>query len=145
MKLHAGSRVYVCDGGRFVAYEQRGDTMIPDLFCVESETFQNLPSHDLGDDRPGRYPSPDGQKSAVSETDLHELAESRFTAELVSRINSWCQLSARNKFILIADPRSMGRIRSRMTPTIREQMLQSITGDFVHHPVSEIMRVIAKA
>lgn len=145
MKLHAGSRVYVCDGGRFVAYEQRGDTSLLDLFFVEGDDFQNLPSHDLGDDRPGRYPSPDGQRSAVGQTDQHELAETRFTAELVSRIKSWCQLSARNKFVLIADPRSMGRIRRRLTPTVQEQMLQSITGDFVHHPVSEIKRVIAEA
>jgi len=145
LKLKAGSRVYVCDGGRFVAYEQGGDTEFLDLSFVESETFRNLPSHDLGDDRPGRYPSPDGQRSAVSQTDQHELAESRFTAELVSRIKSWCQLSAGNKFVLIADPRSMGRIRRSLTPAIKERMLHSITGDFVHHPASEITRVVEDA
>lgn len=145
VKLRTGNRVYVCDGGRYVTYENRGDTDVLDLRVADKAAFDNPPAREQGADRPGRYPSPDGQRSAVGQTDPHDLAETRFITSLADKIDAWSQAAPGNRFVLIADPRSMGVMRQRLSRETMERMLGSVTGDFVHRPVSEISRIVDDA
>lgn len=145
MKLKTGNRVYVCDGGRHVTYENKGDTDVLDLRVADSAAIDNPPAREQGADRPGRFPSPDGQRSAVGQTDPHDLAETRFITSLADKIDAWAKAAPGNKFVLIADPRSIGLLRQKLSRETMERMLGSVTGDFVHRPVSEITRIVDEA
>lgn len=145
MKIQPSARIVVCDGGRYVIYENKGDIDHLDLRVAESASIDNPPARDHGDDRPGRFPSPDGQRSAVGQTDKHDMAEQRFIGDLAERIARWTSTDHANHFLLIADPKSMGRMRTMLPQTAQDRILSSITGDYVHRPVEIIEQLVLKA
>lgn len=142
MKIATGGRVVVCDGGRFVVYENHGDTDRIDLRVAESATLPNPPTRQQGDDRPGRYPATGGQRSAVGQTDWHEEAEKRFLSELAAKIDQWASASLANKYVLIAPPRAIGHLRAQLSHHAEDQMLASVTGDYAHQPTDKIETLI---
>ena len=145
MKTQPGTRVIVCDGGRYVVYENMGDIDRLDLRVVESGSIENPPAREQGDDRPGRYPSPNGQRSAVGQTDRHDLAERRFIQDLAQKVAHWTGADRSNRFVLIADPKSTGLMRTALPESAADSMISSIIGDYVHRPVEIIEELIAKA
>lgn len=145
MKLEAGSRVVVCDGGRYVIYENQGDIGRLDLRVADAGTLENPATRDQGTDRPGRYPSPNGQRSSVEQTDWHDMAEQRFIDALADKLSQWAAAGPAHRFVLAADPRSMGRLRARLAENVQARILKSITGDYVHKPVKAIEELVASA
>ena len=69
MHLKTGDWVVVCDAGKYVVYENQGDTGRLDLRIVSFDDHENPPTHDQGTDRPGRLGTPKGPRSAVDDTD----------------------------------------------------------------------------
>ncbi|MFN4025462.1 MAG: host attachment family protein [Hyphomonas sp.] len=145
MKLEADTRVVVCDGGRYVIYENHGDIGRLDLRVADSGALDNPATRDQGSDRPGRYPSPGGQRSSVEQTDWHDTAEQRFIDSLADKVSKWAAAEPKHRFVLIADPRSMGRLRARLPEIPQARILKSITGDYVHQPVKAVEELIASA
>lgn len=144
MKLQHGDRVVVCDGGRYVIYQNQGDIGQLDLRVVTAEAFENPPTHEQGAGRAGRMPDPTRHKSALEQTDLHDQEEERFVQGLANQLNRTPPDMARD-FVLVADPRSMGRLREALSSQAQARIVQSITGDYVHRPVEVIEALIAKA
>ena len=143
MKLEAQTRVVVCDGGRYVIYENQGDTGRLDLRVADSAALDNPATRDQGRDRPGRYPSPGGQRSSVEQTDWHDMAEQRFIDTLADKVSQWASAGPTHRFVLVADPRSMGRLRAHFSKDVQARMLTSITGDYAHRPVRTIEELSA--
>lgn len=145
MQVQTSSRIIVCDGGRYVIYQNVGDLDRLDLRVVENASFENPPAREQGDDRPGRFPSPNGQRSAVGQTDRHDLTERQFIRDLALKVAEWAGADASNRFALIADPRSMGVLRKALPKAARDHMIFSIIGDYAHRPVEIIEELVAKA
>ncbi len=145
MKVQPRSRVVVCDGGRYVIYENIGDMDRLDLRVVDHGLIDNPPAREQGDDRPGRYPSPNGQRSAVGQTDRHDLAERRFIRDLAAKVAQWTAADRDNRFVLIADPRSTGLMRAALPGAAGERIISSMVGDYVQRPVEIIEDLIDKA
>lgn len=142
MKLQTAMRVIVCDGGRYVIYENHGDADMIDLRVKDTGNLENPATREQGTDRPGRYPSPDGQRSAVGQTDWHDQAESRFATSIAGKIADWTGENKSNSFVLVADPRMMGHLRKELPQPVAAKMLTAVTGDFVRQPVSVIEALI---
>jgi protein required for attachment to host cells len=145
MKVQPRTRVIVCDGGRYVIYENIGDINHLDLRVVDHGSNNNPAAREQGDDRPGRYPSPNGQRSAVGQTDRHNLSEHRFVQDLTMKVAQWTAEDRDNQFILIADPKSIGLMRTAFPDGVGERVVCSIVGDYVQRPVEIIEELIAKA
>ena len=142
MKIGTGERVVVCDGGRYVVYENHGDADRVDLRVADSAILPNPPTRQQGDDRPGRFPSPDGQRAAVGQTDWHDEAEKLFLSGLANKINQWANAKPACRYVLIAPPRAMGFLRTQIGHTAMDHMLASVTADHAHQPAEKIERLI---
>lgn len=142
MHLKTGDRVVVCDAGKYVVYENQGDTDRLDLRVVSTEDHENPPTHEQGTDRPGRFPSPNAQRAAVDDTDWHNQEEKRFIEALAARMDEWATADRTRQFVLVADPRSMGTMRKALKEMTAGQIMHSITGDHVHRPVEAIEELI---
>ncbi|MCA8904454.1 MAG: host attachment protein [Hyphomonas sp.] len=145
MHLRNGDWVVVCDGGKFVVYENQGDADRMDLRTVSFGEDENPPTHDQGTDRPGRYSSPDGQRSAVGQTDWHDQEEKRFVESLAARMDKWSAGAPARRFVLVADPRSMGVMRAVLEDQTKGRIEHMITGDHVRRPVADIEKLITAA
>lgn len=145
MQLKNGDWVVVCDAGKYVVYENQGDDDRLDLRTVSFDEHDNPPTRELGTDRPGRYPSPNAQRSAVGQTDWHDQEEKRFIEALAGQMGSWASADSARRFVLVADPRSMGTLRKALDKKTTDQIVHTITGDYAHRPVETIEELIKGA
>lgn len=143
MHLKNGDWVVVCDAGKYVVYENQGDTGRLDLRIVSFDEQDNPPTREQGTDRPGRFPSPNAQRSAVGDTDWHDQAETRFIEALAGQMDAWAAAAPARHFVLVADPRSMGTMRKALKDQTSDRIALTITGDHVHRPVDAIEQLIA--
>ena len=145
MHLRNGDWVVVCDAGKYVVYENQGDADRLDLRIVSFDDHINPPTHEQGTDKPGRYPGPGSQSSAVGNTDWHEQEEKRFIGALAAQMDGWATAESDRRFVLVADPRSMGTLRRILNEHTLNRIVHSVTGDHAHRPASAIETLIEEA
>ena len=81
--------VVVCDGRKALILENLGDAKFPNLRCREEHEHPNPPTHAQGTAPPGKVqPSVGTARSAVEQTDWHELSEQRFLSWLAHHLDA---------------------------------------------------------
>lgn len=142
MHLRNGDWVVVCDAGKYVVYENQGDTDRLDLRVMSFDENTNPPTHQQGSDRPGRFPGPAGQNASVGNTDWHEQEETRFVSALARQMDGWATAEPSRRFVLVADPKSMGILRQSLNDHTLSRLDHTVTGDHAHRPVEAIEALI---
>jgi protein required for attachment to host cells len=136
--------ILVGDGRKALVLRNEGTPQDPQLnvFNVWKDE-RNPPTREQGTDRPGRVmQSTDGRRSAVGQTDWHEIAEDRFAAEVASHLNAAAQSNQFEKLILVAPPGTLAALRKNLHPKTSERVIAEIDKDLTKHPVPEIARVL---
>ena len=145
MHLRNGDWVVVCDGGKYVVYENQGDTDRLDLRIVSFDDHVNPPTRKQGADKPGRYSDHGSHRSAMDNTDWHDEEEKRFITALAEQMDGWTAAEPARRIVLVADPRSMGTLRKTLSPHTLDRIVHSVTGDHAHRPVEAIEALVAEA
>lgn len=143
MKLDTGTWVAVCDGGKFLLLENQGDADLLDLRVIAHEEIDL----DAETGRKSRGPSPDGpraKKGRVHEHSVEELSEHRFVSSIAAELDERVSSGAIDHMVLIADPKTLGRLRSQINDRTREAIYQEIGGDFAHNTVADVEAVLAR-
>ena len=92
MNLPNNTLVLVADGRKMLFLRNHGNAAQIDLRVEAHREQDNPPSHDQGSDAPGRsFASIGSRRSAMEETDFHQIAEDRFAAEAADllRARAW--------------------------------------------------------
>jgi protein required for attachment to host cells len=143
MKLDNGIWVAVCDGGKFLLLKNRGDTDVMDLRVIAHEEIDR----DAWPGREGRGPSPDGtqaKKGRSQNLSVEELSEHRFVNSVAAELDERVRCGAIGHMVLVADPKTLGRLRAQMNDCTREAIVEEIGGDFAHNTVADVEAVLAK-
>src|SRR5882724_5104373 len=112
MRIRAGDWVVVCDGAKALILENAGDAKFPNLKTRETYAQPDPKTHEQGTDAPGRSISSVGSaRSAVEQTDWHDLAEQRFLHDLAQRLDAAVTAGETKSLIMIAPPRALGVLR----------------------------------
>ena len=137
--IRHGEWVVVCDGAKALILENAGDTKFPNLKTIKVLEQKDLPTHALGTDAPGRtYNSVGNARSAVEQTDWHDIAERHFLTEVVRQLDEALTNNLVKKFILVASPRALGMLRPAYSPALRRAISVEIDRDWVGLPIHEI-------
>ena len=139
MKLKTGTIVFVGDSEKCLVLRNQGDEEIIDLRVQTALVEDNPSTREQGTDRPGRFPTPNAQFSAVSNADWHLLKKDSFANELSSLIE---KSASNEEIILIADAKTLGRIRPALSKTVKSQIRAEITKDLTHHTIPAIEKII---
>ena len=142
MKLKTGTHVVVADSEKFLVLYNHGDDELIDLRVRASVERDNPPTRDQGSDRPGRYPTPNAQYSAVSNSDWHTLEKEQSALDLTAAIE---KLDAPDDIILIADAKTLGRVRASLTESVKKRVKAEIPKDLTHHTIPDIEGFLIKA
>src|SRR5579875_1603819 len=114
--LAHGAWVFVGDGQKALFLINEGDEKFPNLRCLTVEDHKDPLSRDQGTDAPGRaYASVGERRSAVDNTDWHELEKERFAASIAGRINRAAQSDTFNQIVIVAPPKILGDLRNEFT------------------------------
>jgi len=144
LKIDRGEWVVVADGARALVLENVGDRLYPDLRTKEVYKQPDLKTSELGTDQPGRsFSSVGSGRSAMEQTDLHDLAERRFLTQLAERLDKAVLAGETKTLILVAPPRALGVLRGAFSKHVREAVREEIEKDYVKMPVDEIAKHLA--
>ena len=84
-ELKEGDWVLVADAGKALFLVNKGDEVHPHLVVRRKTEHENPADSEQGTDKPGRMPDTGvGQRSALQETDWHELEKDRFADDLAA-------------------------------------------------------------
>ncbi len=143
LKLAPGAWVVVGDGQKALFLTNEGDEKFPNLRRLSVELHDDPPTREQGSDAPGRaYSSVGSGRSAVEETDWHEVEKERFAVSIAERINKGAQSAAFNQLVVVAPPKILGDLRREFTKETGSKILAEIAKDLTHHTIAEIERLL---
>ncbi|NIR59074.1 MAG: host attachment protein, partial [Gammaproteobacteria bacterium] len=103
-----------------------GDEDVLSLAARTQADHENPRTRDQGADRPGRYPSGGGARSAVGNSDWHKLEKDRSARDLADRLKAWAEDGLYEQLVIIADPRTLGALRRHLGAEVRGRLLGEI-------------------
>lgn len=145
MMLDHADWVLVADSEKVLVLENHGDSGHLDLRVRAHDERANPSTRQQGTDRPGRTMSPNAQRSAIDQADWHQLEKKTAAEELARKINAWASARVFRSIVLIADPKTLGMLRSKLQPHARERVAAELDKDLTHHTVEDIERILRDA
>lgn len=140
-----GTWVVVADGRKVLYLHNQGDEDIMDLRVIDKRVQDNPPTSEQGVERPGRaHDSTTPGRSAVGQTDWHQLAEDEFAAEVAQRVNEAALTNGFEHLVIVAPPRVLAELRPRLHRETRQRLVAEIDKDLTNHPVEEIQKILGK-
>jgi protein required for attachment to host cells len=136
--------ILVGDGRKALVLRNDGTPQKPSLNVIDVlKDGDNPRTSAQGAERPGRVMQGNpGIRSAVEQTDWHEIAEDRFAATVASKINAAAAESRFDKLILVAPPHSLAALRKSLDAKATQRIVAEIDKDLTKHPVPEIARLL---
>ena len=139
LEIRQGDWVVVCDGKKALVLENAGDEKFLNLRTREALDHPNPRTSELGSDAPGRSISSVGQgRSAMEQTDWHDLEEQRFLVRLAAHLDAELNAGAAKSLIIVAPPRALGVLRAAYSHNLRRSLRGEIDKDLVKLPIHEI-------
>ena len=146
MWIDHGAMVLVADGRKMLVFRNKGDRTNPNLEAETVKVQDNPYDRDQTSDAPGRaFNSVGSRRSAMEQTDFHELEETRFAAEAADLLKRGALSNDYEKLIVVAPPTALGEMRKRYHKEVQSRLVGEIAKDLANHPVPEIERIIAQS
>jgi protein required for attachment to host cells len=133
--------VAVADGEKALLFRNDDTDAKPILNVLRKEEIDNAPRREQAANRRGRmqdYGAGRAQRSAVEDTDWHELGKERFAMEFADILNRAALRNAFDRLVLIAPPQALGRLRPELRDEVIDRIAAEETSDLTNHPVEEI-------
>jgi len=147
IRIGTGDWIVVCDGGKALILENRGDRVFPNLHTREVHEQPNPSTHAQGSDAPGRvHQSNGGGRSSIDQTDWHDESERSFLKTLAERLDLAITSGETSAVTMVAPPRALGMIRSDYSAAVQKALHGEIAKDLIKMPVYEIEKqLLARA
>ena len=146
IKLDHDLWVLVADGEKALFLRNEGDALYPNLQVVREMHHENPPTHDQGTDRPGRLNDGVGEhRSAVAETDWHQLEKERFADEIADRLYKMAHKGTFKKIVLVAQPQVLGEMRKKLHKEVTDKVTGEVAKTLTNHTLPEIEKILAAA
>ena len=146
MWIDHGAMVLVADGRKMLFFRNKGDRMAPNLEAETVKRQDNPYDRDQASDAPGRSINSVGsQRSAMEQTNFHELEETRFAVEAAELLKRRALSNEFEKLIVVAPPAALGEMRKHYHKEVQSRLVGEIAKDLANHPVPEIEKIIAQS
>jgi len=142
-KLDQGTWVVVADSEKALFLRNLTDQQDPNFEVTDVEEQDNPSDIEQSANRPGRmHDGGPGHKSAMDDTDWHELAKDRFAKDLSDMLYEEAHKGAFDKLVLVASPQVLGVLREDMHQEVTNKIIADIPKTLTNHPVEEIEKIV---
>jgi protein required for attachment to host cells len=136
--------VLVSDGRRARLLRNQGTIANPKLTVERALERDNPPTREQGSDKPGRLHGSDGvSRSAIEQTDWHQLEEQRFAAELAEILYQLGHAGKYAELIVVAPPKMLGDLRSSFHPKVSSAVIAEVPKDLTQYSEPEISNLLS--
>ena len=142
--LKHGIWILVADGSRALLLRNDGFPLKPKFTLLRRYEQANPATREQGTDRPGRTNDPGTHKSAMEETDWHQIAEDRFVHEIAEVLASAFHRHEFDSLIIAAPPTALGEMRKALPDQVRNHIVIEINKDLTRFPVQELEELIPR-
>jgi protein required for attachment to host cells len=145
MKIPAATLILIADSEKALFLRNEGDAKYPNLQIERKKTQENPPNREQAANRQGRMSDGNDHKSAMDDTDWHELAKDRFASELADILYKRAHSGDYEKLILVATPNSLGEIRPHLHVEVSDKIIGEVNKDLTNHPLDRIQSLLIQA
>jgi protein required for attachment to host cells len=137
--------ILVGDGSRAVFFKNRGTVVKPNLVVEHMFEQQNPATREQGTDRPGRRAGGDSQtmRSAMEETDWHQLAEERFASEIAAALYRSAHANEFQRLIIVAPPKVLGTLRKSLHKEVLDRVEAEVPKELASYSLPRIRTELA--
>lgn len=145
-RIGFGTRVLVCDGRKALTLRNAADGERVSLEVVHVvEQTANPRTSDQGADRPGRaIDSASGARSAVAQTDWHDLTEREFVGDVAHALERDRRDGVFTRLVVVAPARALAELRRSFSRELRATIVAEIDKDLTGHTIPDIERHLAR-
>lgn len=147
MNIPNDALILIADGEKALFLRNEGDSKYPNLQVERKKTQDNPPTREQAANRRGRM-SDGGQgnphRSAVDDTDWHELAKDRFADELADLLYKRAHDGDFNDLIVVATPNTLGELRQNYHQEVENKIRGEVDKDWTNHPLNEIEELLQR-
>ena len=143
--LDQGTFILVTDSEKALLLENITDAQDPHFEVRRKEEQENPSDREQSANRPGRKQDTGvGQRSALDDTDWHELAKERFAADLAEKLYHEAHEGNFERLILVASPQVLGDLRAELHQEVSDRVVAEIPKTLTNHPVGKIEDLVKK-
>lgn len=144
VRIPRDALVFVGDGTKALLLRNTGNAERVNLVVERIFAQENPATHDQGTDRPGRsFASSGAQRSALEQTDWHQLAEDRFVGESAERLYRHAKAGHFQALIVVAPPKVLGQLRKAFHREVSDRVTAEVAKDLTAHPIHEIEKLLS--
>ncbi|WP_040817308.1 host attachment family protein [Litoreibacter arenae] len=135
--------VVVADGEKALILENLTDGENPNLKVVSKDEQDNPKDIEQSANRPGRmHDNGQGQRSALDDTDWHELAKERFAADLADMLYEKAHKGKFEALVIVAAPKILGELRDALHQEVTNKVIGEIDKTLTNHDVRDIEKIV---
>ncbi len=141
--MKQGTWVLIADGEKALFLRNDGDEQNLNLNVVRQEQQENPPNREQAANRPGRMQD-NGvqQRSAMADTDWHQLAKERFADDLADILYRCAHRGDFERIVLTASPQVLGELRHKMHKEVESRVVGEIPKTLTNHPLDKVETLI---
>ena len=145
MKLPKNSLVLVADGRKMLFLRNHGDEAQMDLHLEAHQEQDNPPTREQGTDVPGRsFSSVGSRRSAMEQTDFHQIEEDRFAAEAANILRDRALNGDFKTLVVVAPPRTLGELRKHYHKEVASRIVEELHKDLTGFPINDIQAALVR-
>jgi protein required for attachment to host cells len=143
MRISHDTLVLVADGRKSLFLRNEGDAEHLNLVVEDQHGHVDLADHELKAGAPGRsFASVGSRRSAIEETDYHQMEEDRFAADTAALLSKRAHANGFEQLIIIAPPRTLGELRRHYDKAVESRIVAEVDKDLVNHPIDKLEGVM---
>lgn len=142
-KIANGTWVLVADSEKALFLENIADGEDPHLVVRKEESQENPSDREQGANRPGRmHDGGVGQRSALADTDWHELAKHRFAADLADILYRRAHRGDFDRIVLACAPQVLGDLRHALHKEVSQKVVGEVPKVLTNHQLDQIEKIL---
>ena len=144
-ELKKNTWVVITDSEKALFLRNVTDHENPYLEVIEKEEQENPSDREQSANRPGRMNDTGvQQRSAMDDTDWHELAKERFAADLAEKLYEEAHKGSFKHLVIVASPQVLGVLREEMHKEVADKVVAEVPKTLTNHPVREIEKLVKR-
>lgn len=136
--------ILIANGEKALFLRNEGDAKTPNLSVTRKKEQDNPPTRKQAANRRGRMSDGNGHKSAVDDTDWHELAKERFATDLAELLYQRAHRGEFDELIIACDPSTLGELRKELHQEVEKRVIAEIDKDLTNHSIDDIEQLIVE-
>ncbi|MGR3502991.1 host attachment family protein [Pseudaestuariivita sp.] len=144
-RLKNDTLIVVADSEKALFLRNLTDHADPNFDVTDTHAEENPSDIEQSANRPGRMPDTGaGQRSALDDTDWHELQKERFAKDLADRLYKDAHAGGFDRLVLVASPQVLGVLRDEMHKEVADRVVAEVPKTLTNHPVDEIEDLVKR-